>query len=158
MSLFRALIEVQVKHKRYWSEIDVIEGEMTLLISEEDLGVMGVDILCTRRTIAIDGEVQDKCMREPGSLHIVLSLVDEKSSGQKAAFQSTVGYECCADGARGDAGMPELSRVDDSLRVKVVPVDVMAIALTHAEAVCTAPTSSCANTGDDEEAGVGSER
>ena len=51
----------------------------------------------------------------------------------------------------------ELSRVDDSLRVKVVPVDVMAIALTHAEAVCTAPTSSCANTGDDEEAGVGSE-
>ena len=113
MSLFRALIQVQVKQKRCNLEIDVIDGEMTLLISEEDLGVMGVDILCTRRTLAINGEVQDVCMREPGSLHIVLPLVDEQSSGQKAAFQSNVGYESCPDKSEWDAGMSELSRVDD---------------------------------------------
>ena len=50
---------------------------MALLISEQDLGNMGIDVMCTLGTLSLAGSIQSICFREVGSLHIVVPLLLE---------------------------------------------------------------------------------
>ena len=76
-TVYHVVTDVQIRGEPYTIRFDVVESDdMPLLLSEETLGDLNFDVLCTSRRLQYKGVPDIDVLRSPKNGHLVIDLLD----------------------------------------------------------------------------------